>query len=39
MIPMGVNKFGKSGDLKEVYELNEINLNSIVDRIARIILQ
>ncbi len=39
VIPMGVNKFGKSGDLKEVYELNEINLNSIVDRIARIILQ
>ncbi|MBV68994.1 MAG: transketolase [Pelagibacterales bacterium] len=39
VIPMGVNNFGKSGDLKEVYELNEINLNSIVDRIARFILQ
>ena len=39
VIPMGVKNFGKSGDLKEVYELNEINLNSIVDRIARIILQ
>ncbi len=38
VIPMGVNNFGKSGDLKEVYSLNEINLNSIVDRIARLIL-
>ena len=38
VIPMGVNNFGKSGD-QEVYELNEINLNSIVDRIARFILQ
>ena len=36
---MGVNNFGQSGDLKEVYELNEIDLNSIVDRIARFILQ
>ena len=35
---MGVNNFGQSGDLKEVYELNEIDLNSIVDRIARFIL-
>ena len=39
VIPMGVNNFGKSGDLKEVYEFNEIDLNSIVDRIARFILQ
>ena len=37
---MGINNFfGQSGDLKEVYELNEIDLNSIVDRIARFILQ
>jgi pyruvate dehydrogenase E1 component len=39
IIPLGVNKFGQSGDLKEVYQFNEIDLNSIVDRIARSILQ
>ena len=36
---MGVSNFGQSGDLKEVYELNEIDLNSIIDRIARFILK
>ncbi len=39
VIPMGANNFGQSGDLKEVYAFNEIDLNSIVDRIARIILK
>ena len=39
VIPMGVNNFGQSGDLKEAYVLNEIDLNSIVDRIARFILK
>ena len=39
IIPLGVNKFGQSGDLKEVYQFNEIDLNSIVDRIARFIIQ
>ena len=36
---MGVNNFGQSGDLKEIYEISEIDLNSIVDRIAKFILQ
>ena len=35
----GSNYFGQSGDLNEVYSFNEIDLNSIVDRIARIILK
>ncbi len=39
VIPMGVSNFGQSGDLKEAYELNEIDLNSIIDRIARFILK
>ena len=39
VIPLGVNYFGQSGDLNEVYSFNEIDLNSIVDRIARIILK
>ena len=38
VIPLGVNNFGQSGDLNEVYEFNEIDLKSIIDRIARIIL-
>ena len=32
VIPMGVSNFGQSGDLKGAYELNEIDLNSIIDR-------
>ena len=39
VIPLGVNYFGQSGELNEVYSFNEIDLNSIVDRIARIILK
>ena len=39
VIPMGVSNFGQSGDLKEAYELNEIDLNSIIDRIAKFILK
>ena len=39
VIPLGVNNFGQSGDLNEVYQLSEIDLNSIVDRLAKFILQ
>ncbi|MBF95760.1 MAG: transketolase [Pelagibacterales bacterium] len=39
VIPLGVNNFGQSGDLNELYQISEIDLNSIVDRIAKFILQ
>ena len=38
IIPLGVNNFGQSGDLNEIYEISEIDLNSIVDRVANFIL-
>ena len=37
VFPLGVNKFGQSGDLKEVYEDTNIDFKSIIDSIARII--
>jgi len=39
IIPLGVNNFGQSGDLNEIYKISEIDLNSIVDRIANFILE
>ena len=39
IIPLGVKDFGQSGNLNEIYKASEIDLNSIVDRIAKFILQ
>ena len=36
--PMGVKDFGKSGDLDEVYEYSNIDFKSIVDSIAKLIV-
>ena len=36
--PMGLNKFGQSGDLSEIYEYTHIDFKSIIDRIARSII-
>ena len=36
--PLGVNRFGQSGELKEVYEYCDIDFKSIVDRIAKILI-
>ncbi len=33
--PMGLNKFGQSGDLNEVYSYTNIDFKSIIDRIAK----
>ncbi len=35
---MGVNKFGKSGDLDEVYRYTDVDFKSIIDRIAKLLL-
>ncbi len=37
--PLGVNKFGQSGDLKEIYEDTNIDFKSIIDNIARILVK
>ncbi|MAH88904.1 MAG: transketolase [Pelagibacterales bacterium] len=33
--PMGINKFGQSGDLNEIYRYTNIDFKSIIDRIAK----
>ena len=33
--PMGLNKFGQSGDLDEIYSYTNIDFKSIIDRIAK----
>ncbi len=38
IFPMGVNKFGKSGDLEEVYKYTNIDFKSIIDRLAKLLL-
>ena len=37
--PMGLNKFGQSGDLDEIYKYTNIDFKSIIDRIARSIVE
>ena len=39
IFPLGVNKFGQSGDLKEIYEYTNIDFKSIIDSIARILVK
>ena len=36
--PMGINKFGQSGDLNEIYSYTNIDFKSIIDRIAKSIV-
>ena len=36
--PMGLNKFGQSGDLDEIYSYTDIDFKSIIDRIAKSII-
>ena len=36
--PLGVKEFGQSGDLNELYEYSNIDFKSIIDRIAKSIL-
>ena len=36
--PMGLNKFGQSGDLDEIYKYTNIDFKSIIDRIAKSII-
>ncbi len=36
--PMGVNKFGQSGDLEEVYKYTKIDFKSIIDNIAKLLI-
>ena len=36
--PMGLNKFGQSGDLDEIYSYTNIDFKSIIDRIAKSII-
>ena len=36
--PMGFNKFGQSGDLDEIYSYTNIDFKSIIDRIAKSIV-
>ena len=36
--PMGLNKFGQSGDLDEIYKYTNIDFKSIIDRIAQSIV-
>ena len=36
--PLGVREFGQSGDLNEIYEYSNIDFKSIIDRIAKSIL-
>ena len=36
--PMGINKFGQSGDLDEIYSYTNIDFKSIIDRIAKSIV-
>ncbi len=36
--PMGINKFGQSGDLNEIYRYTNIDFKSIIDRIAKSIV-
>ena len=38
VFPMGLNKFGQSGDLDEIYEYTNIDFKSIIDRIAKSII-
>ena len=38
VFPMGLNKFGQSGDLAEVYKYTNIDFKSIIDRIAKSII-
>ncbi len=37
--PMGINKFGQSGDLDEIYKYTNIDFKSIIDRIAKSIVE
>ena len=39
IFPMGVNKFGKSGDLQEIYEYTKIDVKSIIDNVAKVIIE
>jgi len=36
--PLGVDEFGQSGELKEVYEYSDIDFKSIIDRIAKVLI-
>ena len=36
--PMGLSKFGQSGELDEIYEHTNIDFKSIIDRIAKSII-
>ena len=36
--PMGLNKFGQSGELDEIYKYTNIDFKSIIDRIARSVI-
>ena len=38
VFPMGVNNFGQSGDLEEIYQYTNIDFKSIIDRIAKSLL-
>ena len=38
VVPLGVGKFGKSGNLDEVYEYTDIDFKSIIDRIAKVLI-
>ena len=38
VFPMGLNKFGQSGDLDEIYKYTNIDFKSIIDRIAKSII-
>ena len=36
--PLGLSKFGQSGDLDEIYSYTNIDFKSIIDRIAKSII-
>ena len=38
VFPLGVDNFGQSGELKEIYEYCDIDFKSIIDRIAKVLI-